>query len=211
MEIGVMKARPPHVKFVKRAVENRNKSIEAGHMVCDDVDYVVLTPQGSRDSVEKPVKEWLALTIEQVREERMPAEWSDKFHSAYEHWKRGEEIPVDGTALANWPVITAAELQACKNIHILTLEELAVANDEAIRRLGMGGLALKQRAAKYLDASSGPGKLISENAALSERLKASELRRESLEARVLALEAAVGGASPVRTIPAGPNIEDKVG
>lgn len=210
MEIGVLKARPPHVKFVTRAVEDRNASIQAGHTVFKDVAHVVITPQGSRDSVEKPAEEWLATVDQQVREDRMPEDWAEKFHRAYDHYKRGEEIPVDGFALAVWPSITPAELQACKNVGILSVEDLAIANDEAIRRLGLGGLALKQRAGKFLEAAKGPGKLLAENAALEERLKASEVRRESLEERVKALEALVGGASPVKVIPPSANVEDKV-
>ncbi len=210
MEIGVLKARPPHLRFIARAIEDRNASIEAGHPVFQDIDHVVLTPQGSRDSVEKPVKEWLAQTNEQVREERLPADWAEKFHSAYEHWKRGEAVPVEGSALANWPIITPGELLACKGLHILTIEDLAQANDQAIRGLGMGGLALKQRAMKYLQASDGPGKLMAENAALLEKFKASEVRREGLEERVIALEKLVQPSSPVKVIPVKAGLEERL-
>jgi hypothetical protein len=210
MEIGVMKARPPHIRFVKRAVEDRNASLEAGHMVHRDQDYVILTPQGSRDSVEKPVADWLANCVTQVREERMPAEWAEKFHASYDHWKRGEELPVDGTALANWPAITPGELQSCKNIHILTVEDLSVANDEAIRRLGMGGLELKKRAKTYLEAAAGPGKIVAANEALKAQLKASEQRRESLEVRVTQLEALVRPTSPVHTIAVKEGVEERL-
>lgn len=192
MEVGVMKARPPHVRFLKVAVEDRNKSIEAGHPVYEDVDHVVITPQGSKDSVTKTAKEWLENSDLQVREERLPPDWAEKFHGAYDHWKRGEEIPVEGTALANWPAISAGELATCKGIHILTVEDLATANDEGIRRLGMGGLELKKRARKYLDASAGPGKLLAENSALMQKLTDTETRREELERRLLALEAKFG-------------------
>lgn len=205
-----MKARPPHIRFVTRPVEDRNASIAAGHPVFTDRAHVILTPQGSKDSVEKVASEWLEASDTQVREERLPAEWAEKFHAAFDHWKRGEEIPVEGTALANWPVITPAELQSCKNVHILSLEELAVANDEAIRRLGMGGLSLKQRAIKYLAASAGPGKLIAENKSLQEKFIASEERRVSLEERVVALEALIKPNSPVKLTPAQVGIEEKL-
>jgi len=210
MEIGILKARPPHLRFVTRPVEDRNASIEAGHPVFRDVDHVVLTPQGSKDSVEKPVADWLAQTDEQVREERIPSDWAEKFHAGYGHWKRGEAIPVEGSALANWPVITPGELLACKGLHILTIEELAVANDQAVRSLGMGGLALKQRAGKYLSASDGPGKLIAENADLRAKLVDSEERRKSLEERVIALEALVKPTSPVKITPVKAGVEERL-
>lgn len=198
MEVGVMKARPPHVRFVNNPVEDRNASIAAGHPVFIDVPHVVITPQGSKDSVTKPVQDWLDNSDTQVREERLPPEWAEKFHAAYAHWKRGEEIPVEGTALANWPAISPAELMTCKGIHIMTVEDLATANEEAVRRLGMGGLEMKKRAKRYLDASAGPGKLMAENTDLRQKFEASEARRIELEQRMAALEAKFGGESKVK-------------
>lgn len=210
MEIGVMKARPPHLRFINKGVEDRDATIAAGHPVFKDVAHVVITPQGSRDSVEKVVVEWLASTDVQVQEERVPAEWAEKFRAAFEHWKRGEEIPVDGSALVNWPVITAGELQACKAVHILTVEDLAVANDQALRSLGMSGLTLKQRAVKYLSASNDLGKLVAQNEALAAQLKDSEARRNSLEDRIVALEKGTKASSPVLVTPAKAGIEEKL-
>ncbi len=210
MEVGVMKSRPPHIRFVMQPVEDRNKSIEAGHPVFADVAHVVITPQGSKDSVTKPVKEWLENTDQQVREERLPAEWAEKFHAGYAHWKRGEEIPVEGIALANWPAISPAELLTCKGIHIMTVEDLATANEEGLRRLGMGGLELKKRAKQYLDASAGPGKLMAENKALSQRLEETVARNTELEQRMIALEAKFGGESQVKTVVHEDTIERKL-
>lgn len=207
--VGVMQPRPPHVRFTRVPVEDRNKSIEAGHPVFNDVDHVVITPQGSKDSVTKPVAEWLENSDTQVREERLPPDWAEKFHAAYSHWKRGEEVPVEGIALANWPAISPAELLSCKAIHILTVEDLAVAHDEALRRIGMGALDLKKRAKQYLDASAGPGKLLAENKALAQKLADSEARREEMEKRVLALEAKFGGDSPVKVIAAAEDTLDR--
>lgn len=211
MEIGQMKARPPHIRFQYQPVEDRTKSIEAGHPVFADVPFVIITPQGSKDSVAKPATEWLETTDQQVREDRLPADWAEKFHAAFAHWKRGEELPVEGTSLANWPVITPGQLATCKSIHVLTVEDLALLNDEGLRRLGMGGLDMKKMAKKYLDASAGPGKLMKENEALAQKFEASEARRLELEERLVRLEALVPGAkSPVRHEVAKPGIEEKL-
>ncbi len=210
MEIGTMKARPPHIKFQFTPVENRNKSVEAGHLVYDDVAYVIITPQGSKDSVSKPAEEWLKACDQQVREERLPAEWAEKFHTAYAHWKRGEEVPVEGTALVNWPTITPGQIASCKSIHVLTVEELALLNDEGVRRLGMGGLGLKQMAKKYLEAAAGPGKIMAENAALKAQLESVMVRMEELERRTQIAETAAGIKSPVKVEAAAAGIEEKL-
>lgn len=203
MQIGEMKARPPHVSFKLIAIEDRTASIEAGHPVYKDVPHVTLTPMGSRDSVTKPVSEWLEQSEAQVQQDRLPAEWLEKFRAAFKHWQAGEEVPVNGSALANWPAISPAELQSCKSVNILTIEDLAAANEEAVRRIGMGGVALRQRAKIYLDASTGPGKILAENEDLRVKLQTSEERRLVLETRVKELEALVPNAkSPVTHTPA---------
>ncbi len=211
MQIAEMKARPPHLKFENQAVEDRNGSIEAGHPVFTNVAHVVITPIGSRDSVTKPVSEWLEQTRQQVREERLPAAWAEMFERAYDHWKRGEDIPVDGTPLSQWPAITPAELAACKAVHVLTVEDLAQANDETTRRMGMGGLELKKRALRYLDAAHGAGKLVAENAALKAELTDVKARSAELEARLVRLEALIPDAkSPVVIAKVKPGIEEKL-
>jgi len=199
MQIAEMKARPPHIRFITQAVEDRNASIKEGHPVFFNVDHVVLTPQGSKDSVTKVVDDWLTTSDAQVREERLPADWAEKFRSAYEHWKRGEEVPTEGTPLVMWPAISPAEVQACKSIHLLTVEDLAVSNDEAVRRLGMGGLELKKRAKRYLDASAGPGKMLAENQALRQELADTKARAAELESRFAQMEAKLGMTSPVKS------------
>ena len=144
MEIGIMKALPPHIRFATEAVEDRNKSIEAGHYVAMEVHHVYVTPVGSKDCFQKPVKDWFAGLEQQVQEERFPREWLEKFRAGYDYWLKGEEIPVEGTPVKNWPVASPGEVASCVKLHILTVEALATCNDEAVRRLGMGGLALKQ-------------------------------------------------------------------
>lgn len=206
----MMKARPPHLAFLMQAVEDRNKSIEMGCPQFTNVAHVRITALGSKDSVTKPAKEWLAACDQQVREERLPAEWAQNFHSAFEHWLRGEEIPVNGIPLVTWPAISPGELLTCKGLHIMTVEDLASANEEAKRRIGMGGLELVSRAKKYLDAAAGPGALLAENKALSERLKASEARRDEVEARIAALEAKFGAETKAQHIPTPPSMEDKL-
>lgn len=201
MEIAPLKAMPPHLRFTTEPVEDRNASLAAGHFVATEVHMVNVTPMGSKDCFVKPVLEYFKGLEQQVQEERFPIEWLEKFKAAYEHWKRGEEIPVEGTAVKNWPVATPAEIKTLTSIHILTVEALAQANDEAVRRMGMGGLALKQRAQKYLEAAKGPGKATAEIQALAIANASLQERNKELEARLAKLELLAGGKSPVEVTP----------
>jgi hypothetical protein len=65
--------------------------------------------------------------------------------TAYEAWKEGRDAPVNGTDLKNWPGVTPAQLKTCQNATIRTIEDLAAANADTIRKLGMGGVAMARR------------------------------------------------------------------
>jgi hypothetical protein len=72
---------------------------------------------------------------------------------AYEAWKDGQEIPLNGTDLKNWPGVTPAQLKTCQAATIKTIEDLANANADAVRKLGMGRCPDAEGAA-YLESAS---------------------------------------------------------
>lgn len=182
--------RPPYVMFEKRAEEDREASIKAGHFVARDVDYVIITPAGSKDRIERVVKDWLAKLEQDVREERFPAEWHQAYLRGYAHWRETQEIPLDGTDIRNWPVLSPAQVKTLQAMNIRTVEALASCTEEAIMRLGMGGRALKQQAMDYLQNAQGPGKITMELANLRAELENSKVRMQALEERNRLLEAA---------------------
>lgn len=159
-------ARPPYVTFEIRAEEDRTASIAEGHYVAKDVHYAIITPQGSKDRIERVVFEWFDNLTAQVQQERFPQEWLSRFQAAYEAWKKGQELPLSGTPVMTWPAVSPAQVKVLQTAHVLTVEDLAAANEETITRLGMGGRALKQRAVEWLAASKNTGKHAEEMAAL---------------------------------------------
>lgn len=174
--------KPAYVSFEIRAEENRQASIEQGHFVAVDVEYAVITPPGSKDRIDRKVSEWFPQLDQQVREERLPAAWAESYKAAYRAWKEGQELPVEGTALRVWPVISPAQLKMLLDLHVRSVEELALANEELIGRLGMGGRALKQKAVEWLASSKDSGKQVEEISAL-------KVENETLKEQNLALEA----------------------
>lgn len=180
----VMKERPPYVSFEVQAVEDRQASIEQGHYVAKDVVYAIVTPAGSKDRIPRVASEWLAMLAEQVQQQRFPGEWLNAFREAYKAFCEGREAPLNGTALRDWPVISPAQLQQLLNFSVRTVEDLAVANEETLSRLGMGGRALKQKAIEWLDASKGIG-------AQAEMITAIKLENAQLKETVNAQAAAI--------------------
>lgn len=183
MQPTISKDRPAYVMFEVRPVENRTASIEAGHPKFDDVDFAIITPAGSKDRVERPVKDWFEHLTREVQSERFPAEWFQKYKAEYSAWKEGRELPPDGTPLTTWPPITPALLKELLGLRVRTVEDLAGANEETLKRIGMGARALKQQAVDWLAASNDVGKVAAQLTALQVQTQAQAKQIEELMRR----------------------------
>lgn len=197
MEIASAKA--PFVMFETRAIEDRAASLEAGKYMSRDVDYVLITPAGSKDQVERVVVEWFAQKDQDVREGRFNGDWLRYYKQLYADWKEGKETPLSGTALKNWPVVSPAQLQNLLSLKVLTVEALADCNEEVLRRLGMGGRALKQQAVDWLADVKNHGGVSMEITSLRVKVEALEGQNKELTAKNAALQAAVD-ALQTRTV-----------
>ena len=191
--IGVMsKEVLPHIRFETRTEEDRNQSIEAGRIIYKDVDWIIVTPHGARDSNEDRAVEWIAKKSESVRQGVFDPEMLKQIRKAYEAFKEGKELPVEGTPLAMLPhLFTPAEMANCKALNLFSLEALAQANEETIARLGMGGREMKNRAleaVKHSGDGSGSALKISalqqENSDLKDRMKDLENVIRDLQAQM---------------------------
>jgi hypothetical protein len=182
------KEHPPYITFELRAVEDRGASIEAGCYVAKDVAYVLITPAGSKDKIERVAEEWFANLKTQVADGRFPQEWFSAFQNAYTAWKEDRELPLDGTPILNWPVASPAQVKRLLDLHLRTVEQLSVANEECLQRLGMGGRALKQKAVEWIEQAGNLGKTVESVTALREQLKMTEERNDNLQQQIQALE-----------------------
>lgn len=184
----ILEDRPPYVVFETRGEEDRNASIEAGHFVARDVDYAIITPMGSKDRIERQADEWLAKLKQDVVEGRFKQEWLNAYNSMYKDWKAGSETPLTGTAVENWPAASPAQVKTLRQFQVRTIEDLAVANEETLARLGMGGRGLKQKAIDWL-ASADSGKSAEALSALKVEVESLKERNTFLEKRVVELAA----------------------
>ena len=192
--------RAPWVDFRTISEEDRQASIDSGSYKAKDVDYAFITPAGSKDCVEKPVKDWFQQLKEQVENGRFPEEWLRNYQHKYQQWKETGEIPVTGTAVKNWAVASPAQIDMLLRLHVRTVEQLADANEEVIGRLGMGARSLVDKAKAYVSQqTSGAGKLVEENAALKAQVEQSAATQAAqaeqlkmLQAQVEALRGGIG-------------------
>lgn len=158
--------RPAYVRFEKRAVEDKAASLKAGRAVCVDVDFALVTPPYSKDCVEYRVETWLSNMEHNVRRGKIPVKWAEQWKASYEAWKKGYDAPVNGTDVRNWSAITPAQVKNLLAAGCRTVEDLAAANDQAMRSIGMGANELKRKAIAYLQATKDHGPLVMRNNAL---------------------------------------------
>lgn len=187
--LEMAKARPPYVTFEKRAQEVR--SAEGTMLPSVDIDIALVTPIGSKDRIERIVSEWFPALQAQVMQGRFEQSWLDAFRASYNAWCKDEEPPVNGTSIRNWPVLTPAQIKNLTQLRIVTVEDLAEANEETLRRIGMGGRMLKLSAQEWLKTAGGTGPLVARLAALEQKLGEIATRNEQLEAANAKLKAAL--------------------
>lgn len=177
-------ARPAYVRFKRMAVEDKGASLAQGRSVTKDVDYALITPPYSKDVSEVKVSTWLANAENDVRNDRLPASWLAAWKEAHQAWLNGQEMPLHGTAIRAWGVISPAQQENLIRINILTVEDLAGVNDEGLRRIGMGSLELKHKAVAWLAQLNDKGPLTMEMAQLKTRNAQLEASLNSLTTQV---------------------------
>jgi cell division protein FtsB len=186
MSVGMDKReeRPAYVRFQRRPIKDAAASEREGKYMAKDVDYALVTPPYSRDVFEQVATEWLAQMEKEVRNNRLPREWYERYEAAYERWKKGEELPLNGTPIKGWAVLSPAQMTNLIAINILTVEDLAAANEEGRRRIGMGAQDLCDKAKAWLSQAKDKGPLTMENSTLKAENQALKTQNKTLEARV---------------------------
>jgi len=190
-DIADREARPPYVRFERRPIEDKEASLQEGRYVAKDVDFVLITPPYSKDCVEQKVSRWLENIEKQVKDGRTPQKWVDLWKEGLNKWRNGQEIPLNGTPILGWGVISPAQQQMLIAMNCLTVEDLAAVNDEGLKRIGMGGLELKNKAKNWLSSVNEHGPLTlkmsaleSENAQLKASLDGLKSQIETLKTMI---------------------------
>lgn len=190
----VKEDRPSYVRFEKRAIEDRALSISNGHYTTVDQDFAIITPHGTSDEIPRVVKDWFSYLDAQERANRVPAKFVEYYKECYERWKKGEEAPLNGTPIKEWPPLSPSERANLITIRIYTVEDLANANEDTLRQIGMGGRAMQQKAENWLKSATDQGKMAEamyalqvENKRYAATLKRQEKQIEKLNADMQAL------------------------
>ena len=148
MPVGVeMKPKLAIPRFYTEMVEQTFRSQQEGRPIYAEREMVEIIIPGDRNTRATEI-------VNDEHKKRWPME--------YAGFKRGEEVPVEGTPLRDWP---AAEHRAREGelayFNILTVEQLSQVNDSQLQNLGMGARRERDAALKFLEvAEKGTGPLM---------------------------------------------------
>lgn len=190
-EIELKESRPAYVKFERRVVQDHAASQAEGRYVGKEVDFALITPLYTRDVVIHRVSDWFVKLDADVANERIPPGWVQNYRKMYEAWKSGQELPLQGTPIRGWGVISPAQQEMLTRINILTVEDLADVTADGLARIGMGGVDLKNKAIAFIKSSRDVGKLVMENASLTAQMTVASQTIDELTKTVEELSAAV--------------------
>ena len=158
-----------YVEFFRKPVMQPGKSREAGRAVYEEVDYVRIHVPGDKSSViERPLSQQDVF----------------RFQDRYNKWKAGQEEAVTGTPLSALPGMNASKVEEYKFFKIITVEQLADANDNLGGKF-MSFQSDKQRAKAFMEVAANNAPIEKMNAELQKR----DAEIENLRTMVEALQA----------------------
>lgn len=189
-------ARPPYVIFATRTKEDRTATLQKGHYVSTGYDVAIVRQAGNKDSIEVEVGEWF------TRISKIPdyAPWLDGFRTAYELWKKGQTAPLEGTAIKDWGVLSPEIRELLLGLTIHTVEDLAVANEATLQRIGIGAREWKLKAMAWLEAANDLGSVSQEVVNLRELVREQSVQLAAVrsELAVMNMQARASNPPPVR-------------
>ncbi len=168
-----------HVVFKEIAVRNGVETEKAGRPVFTTELICVQTPPGGLISVPELCTEY--------HKQRFPFQWQQYQNS------KGVGLAVQGTPLEEWPALEVGQRESLRAAKFYTVEQIANASDLQVQTIGMGGMALRQKAAAWLQSATDSAvaqRLAADNAKKDEENKALQARLDSQQAQIDQLLAA---------------------
>jgi hypothetical protein len=194
--ITIFDKRPPFVRFEERELGiDPAASEKEGRPIPRVVVMACITPHGSKDVVEKVAEDWLKQIRAQALQGNYNLDWVKFFEESYAEWKKGNELPREGTPIATWPMAHNEARKRIRAAGYQTVEDLAQIPDSGITEIGLDGRYWRDTARAWVNESQTKGanaKELADVKAENERLRG-ELDRQrerhaALERRLEALE-----------------------
>lgn len=151
--------------FSLRPVQNTKETNAQGRPIFRDVEWVKIYIPGDKTTV-------VSKKVTDEHRERWPEQ--------YAAFKRGQEQPVIGTPLEQWPIMTRSQVFEFKALQIHTVENLANLADDAITRIGTGCRDLVERAKAFLIAAEAGAR----DSQLAAKLEAKQQQIDAMQTQI---------------------------
>jgi hypothetical protein len=185
MSPSLFDKRPPFVRFEERELGiDPDATEKAGRPIPRMVIIACITSHGSKDVFEKPAEDWLKDKKRQAMDGSFPVEWYNRFELQFNEWRKGNELPREGTPIKTWAMCTREAAHRLVATGITTVEDLAEFPDSNLSVIGMDGRYLRDLARGWINEAKDKGtnaKALADANVEIERLKAAN---ESLAERV---------------------------
>lgn len=157
-----------HVEFSRKPVMNVAMSKQEGRAIYEEEDFIRIHVPGDKSTViERPVDE-----IDRRR-----------FADRYAKWQAGQGDAVTGTPISALPGMTQAKVEEYRFFKVLTVEQLAEANDSMGAKF-MSFHDDKRRAKAFLEVARGNAPLEK----MQEELQSRDAAIEEMKAQIAALQ-----------------------
>lgn len=108
-----------NVKFFYSYNENREKSLKEGRPIFDEIPSISIQWPGQDETVR-----------------RIEPQDMQEYPELYARFKAGSEPVLEGTPLAEWPMMSGSAMRELQYLGFKTVEQLAAATDDVKRKLG---------------------------------------------------------------------------
>ena len=149
-----------NVKFFYSYNENREKSLKEGRPIFDEIPSISIQWPGQDETVR-----------------RIEPQDMQEYPELYARFKAGSEPVLEGTPLAEWPMMSGSAMRELQYLGFKTVEQLSVATDDVKRKLGPLSKFAKL-AKEWLDAANSDQNAVVK---LKQQLELETKKRESLE------------------------------
>jgi hypothetical protein len=178
--VTIFDKRPPYVRFEEREMGlDADATAAAGRPIPRVVFMACITPHGSKDVVEKVAEEWLAQIKQKALAGDYPSEWLSHFELQYKEWRKGNDVPREGTPIRTWQMCTGEQRTRLIGNGITTVEDLAQFPDSGLGAIGMDGRYLRDLARNWITEAKDKGanaKALADANVEIDRLKESNAR-----------------------------------
>lgn len=180
----------PFVRFVEKDYgRNEAASVEAGVHVPNRAVFIEITSHGSKDTSEFIADEWLPRKRMDASRGNYNLGWVEHFEKQYAEWKKGHELPREGTPILTWGLISKEQNARVRALGYQVIEDLAAVPDGSLGQLGLDGRVLRDQARAWLAEGKDKGinaRLIGEQTA---KLDEQQATIERLQAQINELKA----------------------